>query len=1303
MTKASLFPSRAVGIFLLIVLTGISANAAVTVIGVQYQQDELFPEYNCIWHDANYPSSCSGTYLGGNVHVYVKNTGGAPVTINDVTLAGYSLKTIIKLDPYGDGHDAQSLYYYWDIPPADITAAGIPVWYKGDPSSIPAGGVAQAVIRLRKPPTTPTVSVGVVTSGGTVVTNVPISPNPPQLASVGFSWDRTKVFLHWRRNGGAAPTTIKMDGVDVTANTTTGGDPSMNFAESVINLAAPLTYMSYHVFQGVYADGKTATASLRAWSHPFLYASWGTFPDVDQDTAHTQQWIDDATERGFNAAQNQVGGIAGYVDSAAGKAYCDARGGYGIIVWNKNTSNNPLMCFIDDEPDAEESNVHPNTCGVGLKLDCNVSPMGILGMLSVAVGEDYRAKYPLVPTTINMDGGYKPENYYVYGQLADVLQVDPYYQKRLKDTYWYHYPEWVPLYNKATYNYAVAKAATRAAEPNPFHVILLSTESKENVNGVVKTWPFPTPQAKRIEVFYSLAGGAKGISYWWFTACAGQCSNGLGDQSKPAAQALWKEMGMFGNEIKTVSELLVTSHPVDLPLTPSANVWARALAVGPDTMILLVVNDNYYNDEAGFHSTDVANATVTATMPAWMQPPLTAFEVTTGGLRSVSSTANGNQLQLNLGTLKLTRMIVLTKNPQLLPALQQRYDQLVRPGLCSFASEVCTNTPLAIAQHPTNQIAVSGSAANFTVVAFGTNLRYQWQTNNVNLVNGAHYSGCTNATLTIFNSAANDATSYRCVVTAATGTANSSYAALTVTTSAPGVPTAIPATSVTGAGFAANWSNPGGASGFRLDVSTNNTFSTYLAGYQNLDVGNQFTRIVTGLEEGKTYYYRVRAYNVYGTSGNSGTISVVTAVTPPPAPVVTPATSVTSSGFTANWNMAATATGYRLDVSTNSAFTNYVSGYQNLDVAEVVSWGVSGLSPGKTYYHRVRAYNSGGASTNSATVMVATVPAAPVANPATSVISSAFIANWSSVPGATGYRMDVSTNVGFSSFLDGFWDLDVGNALSRGVVELSPDTTYYYRVRAYNLSGMSGNSGTANVTLPVTTSNNCVLVLNPGFESGFSIAGAGYVGNNWNKWEIYPGIVVGYDETVIVHGGGHAQRIRIFGTNATAGGTYQRIPTVAGLPCSVSIWTYADTPLTSCYLGVDPAGGTNALAPGVTWTSANTNSAWVQKTWSGVATANYITAFLKVASPDTVKRNGYFDDAGPAVGPQSLTAQRHPDGLGFTLSWPECPNSQLERADGLNTPMNWSAVTNQVTASGGRKSVVITPAESTGFFRLHMQ
>src|SRR5262245_3107202 len=40
---------------------------------------------------------------------------------------------------------------------------------------------------------------------------------------------------------------------------------------------------------------------------------------------------------------------------------------------------------------------------------------------------------------------------------------------------------------------------------------------------------------------------------------------------------------------------------------------------------------------------------------------------------------------------------------------------------------------------------------------------------------------------------------------------------------------------------------------------------------------------------------------------------------------------------------------------------------------------------------------------------------------------STFMANWTGVKNAVGYLLDVSTNDSFSSYVDGYHDLDVGN------------------------------------------------------------------------------------------------------------------------------------------------------------------------------------------------------------------------------------------------------------------------------------
>ena len=132
--------------------------------------------------------------------------------------------------------------------------------------------------------------------------------------------------------------------------------------------------------------------------------------------------------------------------------------------------------------------------------------------------------------------------------------------------------------------------------------------------------------------------------------------------------------------------------------------------------------------------------------------------------------------------------------------------------------------------------------------------------------------------------------------------------------------------------------------------------------------GGLHSRVSFNSTSGTTYRIAVDGFN-----GASGNITLNwSLVAPPNPPGAQPATNVTSNSFTANWNSVSGATGYRIDVSTSSTFSTFVSGFQNLDVGSVLNRSVTGLSPGTTYHYRVRAYNANGTSGNSGTIQVTT-------------------------------------------------------------------------------------------------------------------------------------------------------------------------------------------------------------------------------------------------------------------------------------------------------------------------------------------
>ncbi len=214
----------------------------------------------------------------------------------------------------------------------------------------------------------------------------------------------------------------------------------------------------------------------------------------------------------------------------------------------------------------------------------------------------------------------------------------------------------------------------------------------------------------------------------------------------------------------------------------------------------------------------------------------------------------------------------------------------------------------------------------------------------------------------------------------------------------------------------------------------------------------------------------------------------------PSAPVVTTGTAgtftttsaaITGNNVTSDGGSAVTERGIVYNTSATPTTAN-----SKVTVAGTTGSydaNMTGLTAGTTYFVRAYAINAIGTSYGSE-ISFPTLPSAPVASAATAITSNSFSANWAAATGATKYRLDVSTDNAFGSFVSGFSSLDVGNVTTKSVTGLAVGTTYYYRVRAENGSGQSANSGT--ITTATTTPTIVITGSFTPFTTTFGTASA---------------------------------------------------------------------------------------------------------------------------------------------------------------------------------------------------------------------
>ncbi|MBM4176920.1 MAG: T9SS type A sorting domain-containing protein [Ignavibacteria bacterium] len=170
---------------------------------------------------------------------------------------------------------------------------------------------------------------------------------------------------------------------------------------------------------------------------------------------------------------------------------------------------------------------------------------------------------------------------------------------------------------------------------------------------------------------------------------------------------------------------------------------------------------------------------------------------------------------------------------------------------------------------------------------------------------------------------------------------------------------------------------------------------------------------------------------------------------------------------TVTWTFSGGTTGvtFQIELSADGG-TNWSNVIDGLGGATTSYTFISSLNYNTAYVVRVHAKKTGEANKTSSENSFTTILGPPTTTAASGTNLTSFTANWTAHAngGATGYKLDVSAVSNFASYVAGYVDLDVGNVLLKAVTGLNGNTTYYYRVRAYDASYTSSNSNTTSVT-----------------------------------------------------------------------------------------------------------------------------------------------------------------------------------------------------------------------------------------------
>jgi chitodextrinase len=262
-----------------------------------------------------------------------------------------------------------------------------------------------------------------------------------------------------------------------------------------------------------------------------------------------------------------------------------------------------------------------------------------------------------------------------------------------------------------------------------------------------------------------------------------------------------------------------------------------------------------------------------------------------------------------------------------------------------------------------------------------------------------------------------------------------------------------------------------GLAGYRVDVSADIGFSSYLPGWQNRFLGIVTSTTVSDLSDATVYFARIRAADKAGNiSVNSFNVRAKTLDTVPPTVLITNPTEKHIYPMPQTVTVTADATD-NVGVTKVCFFRNGVAVSTVTSAPYEYAWTVSDTDNGM-FTWTAMAFDAAGNSARTDPVLVTVSMDTQAPTPPSGLIPAGLVramdlawtaSSDSGGSGMKGYRLDVSTESTFGSFLPGWENQFLGLVVSTRVAGLEADTVYYARLRAQdNRGNLSADSATVS-------------------------------------------------------------------------------------------------------------------------------------------------------------------------------------------------------------------------------------------------